>query len=241
MTNPSGLTPKKRVLFQTPIKQEPVSRGTPILSTLVTSGSIRKPSMHVMMSKGNCASTDCLMEETSLQKMKEIEQNEEKKKEKIINDDEKDEEIKPIQRSFPLLHKKYPSEPNLRSCYFGIADELDSVSGTNGDASASGMDSMSSANSSAAGVVAAGKVGVSLWDLVTIARATQGGNGGEHYSRERLTSLNGTQQSLLTDDERPSMSPITKSTRRMPKYMQVMKRWISSFFNLTLFVAACSI
>lgn len=116
------------------------------------------------------------------------------------------------------LQRKYPSEPNLKSCYFGLgggggADESDG--GT-------GAEAITTANSSGmAHIAAAGKVGVSLWDLVTIARATQLCDESAAQSRERIYSLNGTQQSLLTDDERPSMSPITKSTRRMPKYMQV--------------------
>lgn len=154
--------------------------------------------MHVLINKGNCASTDCLMEETSLQKMK-------------TRDDEDRDKMTPMSPK-RTLQKKYPSEPNLRSCYFGITDESDHCG--------NGVEAIAAVNSTgyasgAAGV--AGKVGVSLWDLVTIARATQA----DDSSRERLYSLNGTQQSMLTDDERPSMSPITKSTRRMPKYMQV--------------------
>lgn len=112
------------------------------------------------------------------------------------------------------LQRKYPSEPNLKSCYFGLGSADESDSGT-------GAEAISTANASGMAITAAGKVGVSLWDLVTIARATQLCDESAAQSRERIYSLNGTQQSLLTDDERPSMSPITKSTRRMPKYMQV--------------------
>lgn len=145
------------------------------------------------------------MEETSLKKMKAMEQTD--------DDAEGDAQRDKSPKLKRTLKKKYPSEPNLKSCYFGINDESDA---------GHGVEAISASNSGY-GAAVAGKVGVSLWDLVTIARATQGDGGvGGESSRERTLSLNGTQQSvLLTDDERPSMSPITKSTRRMPKYMQV--------------------
>lgn len=162
--------------------------------------------MHVI-NKSNCASTDCLMEETSLlkesvAKVEQLQPDQQKSSSSASKGEGKQVRI--------ALQRKFPSEPNLRSCYFGINDESDGGVGGTGGVS----DVLAAVNSS--GV--AGKVGVSLWDLVTIARATQMS---EDSSREKIYSLNGTQQSMLTDDERPSMSPITKSTRRMPKYMQV--------------------
>lgn len=169
-----------------------------------------RPQMHVTINKGNCASTDCLMEETSLKKLKAMEEDKEAEKQLESGGTSAS---SPKKKATTRLQRKYPSEPNLRSCYFSIHDESDGGGGGGGN----GVEAISATSSgySAAGVV--GKVGVSLWDLVTLARATQG----DESSRERLSSLNGTQQSMLTDDERPSMSPITKSTRRMPKYMQV--------------------
>lgn len=193
------MTPKKRVLFQTPLKPEPLSRvpATPSSVVAAAAGGSRSQ-MHVLINKGNCASTDCLMEETSLKKLKAAEEEKDSATETKL----------PTTTRTRTLQRKYPSEPNLKSCYFGINDESDGGSGAEAITAAT-------TGYSAAGV--AGKVGVSLWDLVTLARAAQG----DESSRERLSSLNGTQQSMLTDDERPSMSPITKSTRRMPKYMQV--------------------
>lgn len=212
MTNPgSGLTPNKRVLFQTPLKMEPASNAAAGLQppATPTSGANR---LHVVINKSNCASADCLMEETSLK----AEGGAVSKSPKSSSAQGRGEQ----QRR--LLPRKYPSEPNLKSCFFAINDESD------GGGGGSGVEAIASAGTggyNAAGI--AGKVGVSLWDLVTIARATEGYDS----SREKISSLNGTEQSLLlVDDERPS--PITKSTRRMPKYMQV--RWLCGFNQIRL-------
>ena len=82
------MTPKKRVLFQTPLKPEPVShiaRATPSAagSSSAVAGSSRSQ-MHVTINKGNCASTDCLMEETSLKKIKKIELEKEAEEEEKL-------------------------------------------------------------------------------------------------------------------------------------------------------------
>lgn len=107
------------------------------------------------------------------------------------------------------LKRKYMSEPNLRSF---TENDVNSFEGGR-------------------------MTSVSLMDIEAMTKALHSNahaeaDGSDIQSKERLISIGTSTEEFVAANGRPSMSPITKSTRRMPKYMQVrgltLKRCINS-------------